>query len=456
MYNNPIFWEQGLFLQPQHFQLEQQQRRHVLSEMLGLLHPWFWGVRRFAVNEAALLNGAFELSELEMLLPSGDLIILNDNAVLAPRPFAEAWTSPEVPLNVSVGLAPLRFGGNNVAQTDATAPDSFRFVTPLSPDQMPDMLSDGPRVDVRTLRYNLQLCFGNEGRDLQRLPVARLVRDGERVQLESRFVPPCLDINAAPALHTLLRDVRDTLVSRSKQLEEYKIVAGDAKDSGISTLSGITLFSLLGVLSRNAPVLEQMLAAPVFHPWNAYVALCQLVGELSVFSSSLSPLGETPQGTRALPAYDHLDLYGCFSAAANIISRLVDTLVVGPAFTFVLEPRNGCLGTIMPQPALSNTYSYWLLLRTAHTQELEAQVRRLAKFAPTTAMPGIVARALPGIRLIAADQPPAGLPRRQDTLYFMIDQADPLWTQVLQQGDVSFTLPQAPDDLLAQLTVIQR
>ena len=38
----------------------------------------------------------------------------------------------------------------------------------------------------------------------------------------------------------------------------------------------------------------------------------------------------------------------------------------------------------------------------------------------------------------------------------MIDQNDPLWQKVLQEGEVAFLLPGRPDDLLAQLTVIQR
>lgn len=461
MYNNPVFWEQGLFLQPQHLQLEQRQRQTALGDILELLQPWFWGVRRLVINEAALANGILELRALELYLPSGERMVLHDNATVPARSFQTVWTSPEVPLMVSVGLAPFRQGGNNVVQTDSPAEisDQFRFTTPLTPDQFADMHGSGPRADVRTLRYNLRLCFGNEGADMERIPVARLVRDGERVLVDAHFAPPCVDIHAVPALVTLMRDVRDTLLSRSKQLEEYKIIPGDARESGnaaISTQQGVTLFSLLSLLCRHAPGLEHLLTVPAVHPCKAYMALCQLVGELSVFSATLSPLGETPQGEKVLPTYDHLNLYDCFSAAATIISRLVDTLVVGPAYTFVLEPRNGALGTIMPQEARSNSYAYWLLLRTAQRKHLEEQVLRLGKLAPTLAMAGIVARALPGIRLIPAEQPPAGLPRRLDTLYFMIDQADPLWRQILQHGEVTFVLPGQPDDLLAQLTVIQR
>ena len=461
MYDSPPFWEHGIFLQPQHFQLERLQAQRSLAAVLPLLNPYLWGLRRLAVNETALGSGIFEIVSLELLLPTGEWALVPDNATLPPRSFHEVWTNPETPLTVQLGLAALQEQGSNALRTDdpALAAETFRFTAPLSPEAVPDLHGDGPSVEVQTLRYNLRLCFGpEEGEGLWRFPVARLIRDGERVRLDPRFAPPCVDLNAAPVLHRLLRDVRDILLSRSRQLGEYKIVAGDAELSGLSALHGITLFSILGVLCRHAPDLDQLLLAPAIHPWPVYRSLCRLVGELSVFSDSLSPLGETPQGERVLPAYNHEQLYECYHAATAIISRLVDTLVIGPAYTFVLEGgrEDGALATVMPQDALNNSYAYWLLLRSGSLEGLASRVQTLGKFAPTAELRGIVGQALPGIRLGLAEQPPAGLPRRSDTLYFMIDQNDPLWNKVLQNGAVALLLPGAPEDLLAQLTVVQR
>ncbi|MBQ9406913.1 MAG: type VI secretion system baseplate subunit TssK [Desulfovibrio sp.] len=461
MYNSPPFWEHGAFLQPQHFQLADVQNLWRIAQGLALMNPWLWGVRALSVNEDALASDVFEVVSLELLLPSGAWAVVPDNATLAPRAFREAWTNPESPLTVSLGLAPLREQGGNVTRTDnpEQAAEQYRFTASLVPDVVPDLYGDGPEAEVATLRYNLRLCFGpDDGKDLWKLPLARLVRDGERVRLDTHFAPPCVDINAVPALCRLVRDVRDSLLSRSKQLEEYKIVAGDAGISDISSLHGITLFSILGVLSRNVPEFDHYLRAPSIHPWPVYMALCKLVGELSVFSATLSPLGETPQGERALPPYEHEHLYECFSAAFTIIARLVDTLVVGPAFTFLLDPLEGgaLLGTVIPQSARGNMYAYWLLLRTSQREGLATRVQTMGKLAPSADMHGIVGQALPGIRLLYTEQPPAGLPRRSDTLYFMIDQNDPLWQKVMQEGDVTFALPGRPDDLLAQLTVIQR
>ncbi|MDR2675512.1 MAG: type VI secretion system baseplate subunit TssK, partial [Opitutaceae bacterium] len=395
-----------------------------------------------------------------LLIREGDWISFPDNATLAPRPFREAWSNPEAPLPVFVGLAPFRGTGDNVLQTDTpeSAPDAYRFTTPLTPEQAADLHGKGPPADVRTLLYRLQLCFGDEMRDtLLRIPVARLIRDGERVRLDRDFLPPLLDIHASDTLANLLRDTRDVLLSRARQLEEFKLVGGEiVQNSQATSLYGITLFSILGVISRNVPELEQWLAAPRAHPWPVFIALTRLVGELSVFSASLSPLGETPQGGRAVPPYDHEQPFLCFQAVCGVVTRLVDALVVGPDFSFTLEARGGFWQATMPPSARDNSYAYWLLLRSQTDGELARKTVAFGKLAPSRELPSLVARALPGIRLLHAEAPPVGLPRRKDTAYFMVDPGDPLWEETLQHGEVAFFLPEAPPDLWVQLTVIRK
>jgi type VI secretion system protein ImpJ len=459
--SKPLFWEQGVFLQPQHFQIEQRQQLAARAYVAALAQPHFWGISRLKINEDALDGEICEVAELEMLLQDGTLVSWPGNATLAPRPFRAAWQNPEAPLRVYVGIAPFREEGDNVYPTDApeSAPDVYRFTTPLAPETAPDLHGKGVLADVRTLRYRLRLVFDDEMREsLLRIPVARLVRSGERVRLDSHFIPPTVNIHAVDTLVNMLRDVRDILLSRARQLEEFKLVGGDAASSEVSSLYGIALFCVLGAISRHVPELEQRLRAPSMPPWPVFVALCRLVGELSVFSRELSPVGETRQGQRALPPYDHENLHECFSAACAIVTRLVDSLVVGPDFAFVLEPRDGMLKTQMPQSACNNSYGYWLLMRspTTATEPLTEQVRAFGKLAPGREIASIVARALPGIRLIHAETPPVGLPRRKDTGYFQIDPNDPLWANALRHGEVAFFLPDAPPDLWVQLTVIRK
>ena len=459
MNDNPVFWEHGVFLQPQHFQLEYIQNVRRAAAAMALLNPYLWGVRRLEVNENSIANGVFEVVSMELLLPSGEWVSCPGNAWLPPRSFAQAWTNPEEPLTVYAGIAEFREGGGNAvkAASPAEAPENFRYAAPLEPDAVPDYYAGGPDMDVSTLRYNMRLCFGGEGGALWKMPVARLIRDGERVRLDERMAPPCVDIAAVPALHRLVHDVSDTLLSRNRHLDEYKIDTNEGSWQGVQS-NGAVLLAILGLLGRSIPELNRWLQAPCAHPWNVYGSLCRIAGELSVFAPDMSPLGETRQGARVIPPYDHTDLYGCFSAVARVIMRLVDTLVMGPQFIFDLEPAGtpGVFSAVMPRGALSaGSYDYWLLLRSQRGKEL-ASAAALGKLAPAAEMSDVVAQALPGVRLRRSEQPPMGLPRRGDTLYFRIDSNDPLWRRLERDGEISYTLPGAPDDLRVQVTVVER
>ena len=60
---SPIFWEQGLFLQPQHFQLQQRFFQQINTKNLQLLQPYFFGFDNYTINEMQLNNGIFEISK---------------------------------------------------------------------------------------------------------------------------------------------------------------------------------------------------------------------------------------------------------------------------------------------------------------------------------------------------------------------------------------------------------
>ncbi|WP_302807068.1 type VI secretion system baseplate subunit TssK [Cloacibacillus porcorum] len=460
MNNNPVFWEHGVFLQPQHFQLEYIQNIRRAAAAMALLNPYLWGVRRLEVNENAVSNGIFEIVSMELLLPSGEWVSFPGNAWLPPRTFGRAWTNPEAPLTVYAGIAEFRESGGNVvrASSPEEAPENFRYAAPSEPDSVPDYYCGEPDMDVSTLRYNMRLCFGEEeGGALWKIPLARLMRDGERVRIDERMAPPCVDIAAVPALYRIVHDVSDTLLSRNRHLDDYKIVGSDGNWQGIQS-HGAVLVAILGLLGRSIPDLDRWLSAPNAHPWEVYGSLCRLAGELSVFAQDLSPLGETRQGGRIIPPYNHMDLYGCFRAVSRVIMRLVDTLVMGPQFIFDLEQAGtpGIYSAVMPQNALSaGSFDYWLLLRSSDVKELTA-VGALSKLAPTSEMSDVVTQALPGIRMRRSEQPPLGLPRRGDTLYFRIDSNDPLWRRLEQDGEISYMLPGAPEDLRVQVTVVER
>lgn len=459
-----LFWEQGTLLQPQHFQILTSQTQASAARVAGDLCPYPWGVRRLTVREDALALQQFALDELDMVLPGGEHVLLGVNAAADPRQFTEYWTDQEAPLQVWLGLAPLSLSRPNAREQQQTSPDALnlsRFVINPEPDTVPDMYSNGPQADVHFMTYELHILFDTEKDRLESMaavPIARIERDGERIRLVPGYVPPCLDIHASAVLIDTLRAVRNTLVARATQLAEAKILPGAMAD-GQSSFSpqSLGLYTMLGVLSRYAPLADHLCETPTLHPWVAYGLLRQIVGELSMFSADISPLGENEHGVRVLPPYDHIAPGPCFEAARHIVARIVETFVVGPTHLFTLECRQGQWFCSLPPSVCGTVFRYWLLVRNATGRaDLSAHIARRAKLATTGLLPDLVTRSLPGVRLLPVDMPPAGLPRRADTLYFAVDQSDPLWSSIMSTGDPALFVPELPADTVIHLALIHR
>ncbi|MCR5170326.1 MAG: type VI secretion system baseplate subunit TssK [Desulfovibrio sp.] len=466
MHTTPLlFWEHGTLLQPQHFQLSDRRMLEETGLLRSFLCPHAWGVRELEIDEDALAAGIFQVKRLDMLLPQGEHLVMGENAVLPSRGFAELWTDPQTQLECRIGLPLPEEGSANVTEVPGYQPGDLagtatRWVASDMPDAVSDAYAGGPEADVRFMRYNACILFSTEKELLGKTPswpLARLVREGDKVRLAPSFAPPCLDIAASPVLQGALGDVRNAVCARAGQLEDFKLLPGSAGagPAGMSAVTAQTLlmYSMLGVLSRWAPLLEHLCETGHLHPWPVYGMLRQLAGELSLFSPDLSVLCTTRQGVCAIPPYSHEDPGACFSSARIVISRLIDLLATGPAHSFSMQRREGVFACELPAYARSG-FDFWLQIRDGGEDAEVQEAARQAKFAPAAFLRALVGKSLPGIPLIPSDVPPPGLPKRADTSYFAVDSRDPLWAPLLENGACALFLPGMPEECSVNLVLI--
>ena len=456
-----LFWEHGTLLQPQHFQIND---RHLLETgqlCASLSSPYPWGVRSCELEDEALKTGQIVLRSLDVLLPGGEHAILGQNAVLAPKNCTAAWTSPDQPMDVFLGLPAWRMDAANTSIVASFSPSALdgaqtRFVALQDPAPRRESLAGGAEADVRFMYYNLKLVLAGEEDQARMpcLPVARLVREAGVIRQDPSFVPPCLDTAAFPLLAASLKNVRNALAARLSQLEALKLPAREARGSSGRTplsLQTLSLHSMLQVLSRYTPLLEHYCETGHLHPWMLYGLLRQIVGELSLFSPDVSVLGRTGDGP-ALPAYNHLDPASCLAAASALVCRLVELLAAGPAHTLPMA-RSGHFWTCLVPDHARMGYDYWLQIRSEDRDFLASLERRGLRFAPEELLNDLLTRSLPGVPLTRQD-PPAGIPRRTDTACLALDTGTPLWISIQATGRAALFLPQAPEDCSVQLVLM--
>ncbi|MGD9971508.1 MAG: type VI secretion system baseplate subunit TssK [Desulfatirhabdiaceae bacterium] len=465
MSEGPIYWHQGLFLQPQHFQLLNRQAVMALAPMLAAIRPHFWGITACAVNEAALAAGRLEINAVSLLFPGyGQLIRYPENAVCSGRQISINDIPVDGALMAYIGIRALKPGEPNVTVADTAAEmaaASTRFAVLSGTESVPDLYSNGPIAQIRRLSHVLNLIIEPEipqAGDLDLIPVARLMRDGDKIVADVSFVPPCLTLNASSLLSGILKEVRDHVLGKARELEGYKNLTGRGAETGELTI----LLMGLRTLSRFAARIDHAVDDDSLSPWDAYGMLRELVAELSVFSLDVSAMGETSQDDRLVPAYNHSDLGKCFRRIRDAAVSLLDGISAGPRFVTRFEFHDPYWTAELPHHVLAEAAStgseFWLLLYSelSEPHTMRDSAARLLKLSATSGMASLLVRALPGIPLSISEGPPAGLPRRRGALYFRIGRESPLWSDVLKGGSISMYWNEAPSDMEAQLAVLSR
>ncbi len=457
----PLFWHQGLFLQPHHFQLNDLCNKSLVEPWHKFTTPHFWGVGRFQIDEAALANFVFNLQAGEFLFPDNSHVVIGENGVIQARSFEKAWEEGGKFFDVYLGLKKWNENGENVAVlTDFNdlSPVSKRYVSSTAPEEMPDLHSNGPTAEIRRMRFLVKIFWENEidqRGDYQLIPIARLKKNLEEILVSKDFIPPCLIVSGSDVLSGIVKEVKDQLFSRTRQLEAVK------RSKGVHTAEfgsrDMVYMLALRSLNRYVPLLTHFTATAQIQPWTIYGVMRQIIGELSSFSADISAGGELEDGTALLPEYDHKKLWDCFSRAQHLITRLLDEITAGPEYIIPLLFDGTYFAAEIPPGIFEGGNRFFLVLESEdNTDTIVESMRHIAKLSARESMPILIAQSLPGVKLEHLDTPPQELPRKAGSTYFRVDHHGKQWEPVKTGNNMALYWDAAPEDLKAELMVVRR
>lgn len=457
----PLFWHQGLLLQPQHFQRLDLAFRSLLTPFYDCIVPHFWGVIKLDIQEAALGTRSFGLTGGEFLFPDGTYVVLPGSAMINARSFDEAWVEGGKPLKVFLGLRKLNAVSENVTvleKMDSVADVTTRFAASAQTEEVKDIHVSGPATEVKSLHYVLRIFFETEQDhlgDYALIPIAQLERDGEDIVLSKTFVPPCPSISGSDILLKIVKEIRDQISARGRQLDEYKSQRG-IQTAEFGSRDMVYMLALM-TLNRYIPRLFQFMEVMQDHPLAVYGVLRQLIGELSSFSTNINAAGEARDGSRTLPLYTHRNIYECFSAAQFLIVQLLNEITAGPDYVISLAYDGTYFAAELKPSVFDGHNRYYLVVKTEEDPGaiLDAMSTE-AKLSSREQLPLLIARALPGIGLENLKTPPQELPRRANSLYFAVDHHSEQWALVARGRNIALYCDSAPEDMKVELMVVSR
>ncbi|MCD6304194.1 MAG: type VI secretion system baseplate subunit TssK, partial [Planctomycetes bacterium] len=268
--------------------------------------------------------------------------------------------------------------------------------------------------------------------DLEVIPLLRIAHAvGQDVGLprqDPNFAPPCMVLGGSPVLREMLRDLANQVEASRGEL----VVQVTRGGFSIDTIRGLQIEQILRLRTLNhyAGRLPQMVAAPNVSPFEMYLELRGLLGELA----ALRP----DRDQYEVPPYDHDAPLVCFAELCTKIRSLLRG-AVAPSYMKVDLSREGKLMVCeLTDEHLTRPNDYFLGIRTKQdpraVQRLVEDADKFKLMARTLANQRIW-----GIRLAEERHPPLELPAETGLHYFRLMRADStrMWERIKQEKRIA-------------------
>jgi type VI secretion system protein ImpJ len=461
----PLFWGQGLLLQPQHFQQQDDYHDARLHNLFRIFSQFGWGVNFLRLNEAALQNFVFEIESCEILTFDGTLMRFGADfqpatTQLAPRSFEHDFDPSGKPLSVYLGVRRLQYGESNVGSfsvdgNSSTAAVHRRYM--LEESEVPDLSAGNDHTcQVQYLVHDAQVLFdvaAERSQDYELVKIAELIRsaEGKGGVLSKQYIPPSITVRSSPVLEGILRELRELLTAKGRELASYTARGGEEVELGARDLGQILIVQ---TLNRYIPLFHHHLETGRIPPEAMYALMRQLVGELATFSQTVSVLGARNEGD-VLPHYQHTQLWPCFSLAAERLRQLLDELTTAPIGDVLLKYDGGYFTANLDQQFLSGDNRYYLAIRSDLTpDQLHKLLQDTGKITSREDMPKLQRSFLFGLTIQVLESPPDELVMRAHYRYFLVDQRSEQWQKIRQQGNIAvYSTALAPDTEIRLLAI---
>ncbi len=441
-----VHWEEGLFLQQHHLQMAQRRSFEDRADDRRLSRPYPYGIVEIELSPDELRNMVVRFTALRVVMPSGVIIDHPNNTEIPPLDISEAFQSSPGGLDLSLALPnwyPAR--GNSLAFGPNEDRREKRLFRVREVERHDENTGESPQM-VRVREFNARVLLPDEDpTDLEVLPLLRIVQGaGQDVGLpreDPQHVAATYAMRGSRRLSSMVRDLSNSMQASRRSLVSQMTRGGWS----IDTMRGVQFEQMfrLRTLSKYGKRLENLLNAQVVTPFDMYLDLVELLGELAALHPDNDQYG--------VPEYDHDAPMVCF---AETIDRIRALLVgsVAPNFVKVDFAKSGPVYEAeLTDDHFTKAREYFLAVKSG---EDAVQLAKLVTDDDTfKLMPGsMTGRAVRGVKLIEERHPPMQLPVDPSVQFFRLATADSMraWDRI--KNDKKMTA-QWPDSEVSDMSL---
>jgi len=453
-----IYWHQGLFLKPHHFQYLYARQQEENFKLKQMSQTFFWGISKLDINKKELLNKNIVIEQLELIFRDGTTISFPDNAAVASRAFDDKDDELDDNLKIYIGLKSFNKNGVNVTELDSfddLEGIDTRFISNSEASDVNNLYHKDESAQIQFMDYCLKIFFEDETENLnsyQIMPLAVIEKQSEQIVMSEKYIAPVLDMKSSANLFETIKIIQKDLTSHVMQLQEYKLPSNII----LQEPNYLKYIMALQALSPYIPRLNHMIKVSATHPLEYYELFLELIGVLSTFSNRVNIFGKLDNGVTLIDDYDHLNLYECFNNAKTLIKELLDVIIIGPDYILPFTKDDTTFTLECPVTIFQSSYRYFLVVKMPSDKEnLEKSFLEFAKIAASSEIATIVQRSLLGLPFELYDMPIQGLPQREDSMTYELLSDDVQWGHIQQKQNMIIEFDEALDDVSIELIVLK-
>ena len=448
--SDQVHWHEGLFLQPHHLQAMQRFVLDQATAARSALCPYPYGVVSYQLSTDALKNLRVEFEHLHLIMRSGLEVIYPGNTEMDPLEIGATFGGSTNGLTIEISVPSWQPEGANVVPPDSTNGWGSRYRV-RDVEQFDENTGTNPQP-VTMRRINAWLTSAIEQRQgIETLPVLRVVADAKdgMPMVDPDYIPPCFTIGGSPVLRRIAADIADHLQAKRKEMIP-KVTHGGFTLSALSQAQHADVL-WLGVLGRYGATLPAIARANAITPFDLYIKLADLLGDLAALNPAHPDVFE-------IPDYDHDNLGLCFFELRKRIKELIaDKRQVQP-LVLTFKPDGALLTAEMQEQHFSRPERYYLAIRNGgHPDDVANLVKDKNIFKLMSKTEALGVAAIWGVRLEPVWSTPADLPN--GPVYFRLMLEDPAskdrWAKIAAPQNRNMIAIKSPPGRLSHEAVVQ-
>ena len=446
MSKNRVLWGEGLFLRPQHFQIQDTYHDSQRALSMMLVNPYAYGISEVQIDTQLLESNLLSFQSIYAVLPDGTIYQAPRTDTLPKAITLDSQDNGDE-VFVFLSLEIVHSGGSNI-QTDRSD-NPARYVRGAIETQ--DLYSQAAEavIDVIKLSPSLQLSHSAQtpSQDTMSLLVAKLVRTTQGIyQVDDDYIVPSVHITSNPALIGHVYRLMTMINTKSTSLYDHHRQSNN--DLLEFRSSDIASFWLLHTLNTAYSQLSHLYNNAKLHPERLYEALLNVASQLATFSS-LYKVGD-------LPSYRHDNAHESFVSIILIIRELLNTVIASNFISIPLRQNKPSyyIGELSSDKITRGSQLYLSVSSSLPMHELIDIVPRRFKIATPDSVEKRVLSALPGSPISHVSQVPSAIPVRPGFSYFTIEPVGELYDEMLKSESICIYVPNGFDDLKIELMAI--